>query len=109
MQNYPKRSERRAKSLSSFQFFKLIPQLKDLSHFLEKVVLLACRSVRKRNKIARSLGQEGNRIARSFGWEGNKNTRRCKGKGIELQKIGMSRKSFLATGKKSMKMFSMNS
>ena len=71
----------------------MIPQLKDLSHFL------ACRSVRKRNKIARSLGQEWNRIARSFGWEGNKNTRRCKGKGIELQKIGISRKSFLATGK----------
>ena len=49
----------------------------------EKVVLLARRSARKRNRFARSLGGEGNRIVRSFGWEGNKNTRRCRGKGIE--------------------------
>ena len=49
----------------------------------EKVVLLARRSARKRNRIARSLGGEGNRIGRSFGEEGNKNARRCKGKGIE--------------------------
>ena len=49
----------------------------------EKVVLLARRSPRKRNRIARSLGGEGNRIGRSFGEEGNKNARRCKGKGIE--------------------------
>ena len=49
----------------------------------EKAVLLACRSTRKRNRIARSLGGEGNRIGRSFGEEGNKNARRCKGKGIE--------------------------
>ena len=44
--------------------------------------------------IPRSLGGEGNRIGRSFGEEGNKNARRCKGKGIELQKIGMLRKMF---------------
>ena len=49
----------------------------------EKVVLLARRSERKRNRIGRSLGGEGNRIGRSFGEEGNKNARRCKGKGIE--------------------------
>ena len=59
----------------------MIPKLKELSHFLKKVVLLARLSVWKRNKIAGSLGQEKNRIARSFGWEGNKNTHRCKGKG----------------------------
>ena len=61
----------------------MIPQLKELSHFLEKVVLLARRSARKRNRIARTLGGEGNMIGRSFGQEGNKNTRRFKGKGIE--------------------------
>ena len=55
-------------SLSSLIVFKIDRPIKRLSHFLEKVVLLA-----------RSLGQEGNRIFRSFGWEENKNTRRCKG------------------------------
>ena len=61
----------------------MIPKLKELSHFLKKVVLLARSSARKRNRIARTLGGEGNRIGRSFGQEGNKNTRRFKGKGIE--------------------------
>ena len=70
-------------SLSSLTVFKLIPQLRELRNFLEKVVLLDRRSARKRNRIARSLGGEGNRIGRSFGEEGNKNARRCKGKGIE--------------------------
>ena len=60
-----------------------MPQLKELSHFLEKVVLFAHRSVRKRNRIGHSLGGEGNRIGLIFGQEGNKNTRRFKGKGIE--------------------------
>ena len=36
----------------------------------EKVVLLARRSARKRNRITRSLGGEGNRIVRSFGGNG---------------------------------------
>ena len=61
----------------------MIPKLKELSHFLEKVVLFARRYARKRNRIARTLRGEGNRIGRSFGQEGNKNTRRFKGKGIE--------------------------
>ena len=62
-------------SLFSLIVFKLTPQLKELSHFLQKIVLLARRSARKRNRIARSLGGEGNRIVRSF--EG-------KGIGIEM-------------------------
>ena len=37
---------------------------------LEKVVLLDCRSARKRNRIARSLEGEGNTIVRSFGGKG---------------------------------------
>ena len=78
----------------------MIPHWKELSHFLEKVVLLARRSARKRIRFARSLGGEGNRIVRSFGWEGNKNTRRCKGKGIESQNIGMSRNFFFSFKKK---------
>ena len=49
----------------------------------EKIVLLARRSARKRNRFARSLGGEGNRIDHTFRWEGNKNTRRCRWKGIE--------------------------
>ena len=53
-------------------FLELIPQLKESRNCLEKVVLLTCRSARKRNRIARSLGEEG-----------NKNACRCKGKGIE--------------------------
>ena len=36
----------------------------------KKVVLLTCRSARKRNSIARSLGGEGNRIVHSFGGKG---------------------------------------
>ena len=57
-------------SLFSLIVFKLTPQLKELSHFLQKIVLLARRSARKRNRIARSLGREGNRIVRSFGGKG---------------------------------------
>ena len=53
-------------SLSSLIVFELIPQLRELRNFLEKVVLLDRRSAWKRNRIARSLGGEGNRIARSF-------------------------------------------
>ena len=51
-------------------FLELIPQLKESRNCLEKVVLLTCRSARKRNRIARSLGGEGIRIVLSFGWEG---------------------------------------
>ena len=84
MQNGPIGGERKAKKrLSSLIVFEITPSLKELSHFLEKVVLLACRSAWKRNMIACSLGREGTRIVRSFGWEGNKNTRRYKGKGME--------------------------
>ena len=66
--------ERQTISLSCLTvFFKLITQLKDLSHFLGKVVLLACRSVRKRNKTVGRLSWEENRIAR-----------RRRGRGIRL-------------------------
>ena len=84
MQNDPKGGERRAKNKSflCISFFKLTPSSKATIAEIKKVVLLACRSARKRNRIARSLGGEGNRIDHSFGQEGNKNIRRYRGKGI---------------------------
>ena len=54
-------------SLSSLIVSELIPLLRELRNFLEKVVLLDHRSAWKRNRIAHSLGGEGNRIVGSFG------------------------------------------
>ena len=65
MQNDQKGGERRGKKKSVLlaRFFLLILQLRELTNFLQKVVILDCRS-------ARSLGREGNRIVRSFGGKG---------------------------------------
>ena len=63
--------------------FLIDPPFKEKSHFLEKVVLLARRSARKRNKITRSFGGEGNRTARSLGQEWNRIYLRCQGKGVK--------------------------
>ena len=63
----------------------MIPQLREKGNFLEKVVLLDCKSARKRNRIACSLGGEGNRIVRSFGGKGIRMlVHRFKGKGIRI-------------------------
>ena len=44
--------------------------MRELRNFLEKVILVECRSAWKRNRIAHILGGEGNRIIRSFGGKG---------------------------------------
>ena len=47
-----------------------LSQLRKLRNFLEKVILVECRSAWKRNRIAHILEGEGNMIARSLEGKG---------------------------------------
>ena len=62
----------------------MTPPLKEKSHFLEKVVLLARKSAEERNKIARRFEEERNKIARIFGGERNKIAHNFRRKGINV-------------------------